>query len=154
MGVKQVVQGQYQTIVDRAAGATAGLAVPSEGWVRTVRKALGMSGAQLARRMQVTRGAVNQLEHAEPNGAVTLNALQKAAEAMGCRLVYAIVPPGAVDTLIHDQAERKARALVLAAGRHMALEDQTLAPDRIKAQIDLQAQELTRAMPADFWDDP
>jgi len=43
------------------------------------------------------------------------------AEAMGCRLVYAIVPAnGSVDDLILLQARKKARALVTQAGTHMA----------------------------------
>ena len=48
MSIKKVVTKQYQERVNQAAVQLEGLSVPSEGWLRTVRKALGMSGAQLA----------------------------------------------------------------------------------------------------------
>lgn len=50
--MKQIVIGQYQEVVDRTVELVARLTTPQEGWVRTVRRALGMSGAQLARRMK------------------------------------------------------------------------------------------------------
>ena len=90
MSVKAIVQQQYKRIVDNAASHAA-LQTPPEGWLRTVRKALGMSGAQLARKMGVTRARVAQAEHAELSGGATLKSMQAAAEAMGCRFVYAIV---------------------------------------------------------------
>jgi len=42
------------------------------------------------------------------------------AEAMGCRFVYAIVPPeGRVESLVAAQARRKAQALVARASAHI-----------------------------------
>src|SRR6266853_4671749 len=93
MTVKKVAHQQYQSIVDRAASHATALRTPSEGWLRTVRKALGMSGAQLAKKMGVTRARVAQAENAELTGGITLKSMQAAAEAMGCRFVYAIIPP-------------------------------------------------------------
>ena len=58
MSVKQAVREQYQAIVDFASGSNTD--IPAEGWIRTVRKALGMSGAQLAKRMGVTRARIAQ----------------------------------------------------------------------------------------------
>jgi DNA-binding XRE family transcriptional regulator len=51
---------------------------PLGGWLRTVRKVLGLSAAEMARDLQVCPSAVFQMERAEL--------------AMSCRLVYAIVP--------------------------------------------------------------
>ena len=72
---------------------------------------------------------------------------------MGCRFVYAIVPPKSVEDLIIAQAQKKAAALVSAANWHMALEDQTLPSDKIAQQFARLAQELAHDMPSDFWDD-
>src|ERR1700716_2933021 len=102
MSVKTVVQQQYQRIVDSAASC-ASLQTPPEGWLRTVRKALGMSGAQLAKKMRVTRARIAQAEHAELNGGVTLKSMQAMAEAMGCRFVYAIVPPHHIEDIVTAQ---------------------------------------------------
>ena len=92
MAIKTIVQQQYQGIIDSAAPGYATLKNPPEGWLQTVRKALGMSGAQLAKKMGLTRARVAQAEHAELDGGVTLKSMQAFAEAMGCRFVYAIVP--------------------------------------------------------------
>jgi len=59
MSVKTVVRLQYQRLADSAASHSS-LRTPPEGWLRTVRKALGMSGAQLAKKMGVTRARVAQ----------------------------------------------------------------------------------------------
>jgi transcriptional regulator with XRE-family HTH domain len=58
-----------------------------------MRKALGMSGAQLARKMGVSRALVSQAESNEVSGNVTMKTMQTMAEAMGCRFVYAVLPP-------------------------------------------------------------
>ena len=100
MSVKRAARQQYQVIVDRAAPQAAAMRTPSEGWLRTARKALGMSGAQLARRMGVTRARIANVEHAELSGSVTLKSMQAAAEALGCRFVYAIVPSQTVEDMI------------------------------------------------------
>ena len=42
--------------------------VPREGWVRAVREALGMSAAQLAARLNVTRQTIRDLEQSEASG--------------------------------------------------------------------------------------
>src|ERR1700712_475671 len=111
MSVKAVVRQQYQRIVD-AAVRTPVPKTPPEGWLRTVRKSLGMSGAQLARKMGVTRARVAQAENAELDGGITLKSMQATAEAMGCHFVYAIVPPRSVHELITAQARKKAANLV------------------------------------------
>jgi predicted DNA-binding mobile mystery protein A len=150
MSVKNVVQQQYQRLVDSAVNRS-GLRTPSEGWLRTVRKALGMSGAQLARRMGVTRARIAQAEHAELNGGATLKSMQAAAEAMGCRFVYAIIPEKRIEEVIAAQARKKAKALVGTASTHMALESQTLPDDKIAQEIERLAGDLAREMPPDFW---
>ena len=153
MSVRQIARQQYQAIVDRAASQISARRTPSEGWMRTVRKALGMSGAQLARRMGVTRARVAHAERAELAGGVTLKSMQAVAEAMGCQFVYAIVPPQTIEDVVKAQAKRKALAIVRTASRHMALESQTLPDDKITREVVRLAEDLTRKMPSDFWDD-
>jgi predicted DNA-binding mobile mystery protein A len=152
MSVKTVVQKQYQRLVDSAADSS-GLRPPPEGWLRTVRKALGMSGAQLAKKMGVTRARVAQAEQAELSGGTTLKSMQAAAEAMGCRFVYAIVPEKRIEDVITAQARKKAMALVGIASTHMALESQTLSKDKIAQEVERLKRELAQEMPPDFWSD-
>lgn len=150
MSVKDIVQKQYQKVVDTAAKQP-NSKVPPEGWIRTVRKALGMSGAQLGRRMRLTRARIAQAEQSELSGGATLKSMQATAEAMGCRFVYAIVPDGRIEDVITAQARKKAMALVNTASTHMALESQNLPNSKIGAEIDRIASELAREMPSDFW---
>src|SRR5688572_16278053 len=136
MSIRKVAIDQYQVILDRNASAARRLEVPREGWIATTRKALGMSGTQLAQRLGLGRARISQAEQAEREGAVSLKTLQAAAAAMNCRLVYAFVPQeGSARDLIMAQARRQAAALVGQASDHMALERQALSPARNAAEI-------------------
>ena len=151
MSVRQAVRQQYQAVVNLARGGN--IQVPAEGWIRTVRKALGMSGAQLAGRMGVTRARIAQVEQAELEGGVTLKSMQATAEAMGCRFAYAFVPPDTIEKLIIAQARKKAQAIVATAGKHMAPEDQTVTDSRTRQEVTRLTNELMYEMPSDFWQD-
>jgi predicted DNA-binding mobile mystery protein A len=155
MNVKETAIAQYQAIADSAAASIRRLPPrPIEGWIATVRKALGMSAAQLARRLGVTRARVSQAEQAELADGVTLKTMHGMAEAMGCRFVYAIVPVnGRVDDIIAAQAHKRAQALVGRASVHMALERQSLSDEKNRAEAERIANELVRTLPRDFWTD-
>jgi len=153
MGLKALVEQQYQAIVDRTAGGGERLQVPPEGWLRTARKALGMSGAQLARRMGASRGLVSQTERGELEGRVTLRTMARMADAMGYQFVYALVPKGSVQEMVQQRALQLARHDVASATTHMALEDQMLD----KEQQDQQVQRLARRLMeqrGSLWDPP
>src|SRR5271156_7078401 len=78
---------------------------PPKGWLRAVRDALGMTTAQFARRLGVSQPRIVELEQSEASGGVTLNTLQRAAEALGCRLVYALVPEQPLAETVRERAE-------------------------------------------------
>lgn len=153
MSVKKVVVEQYRERVNAVATALSGTSLPKEGWIRTVRKALGMSGAQLARRLGVTRAAISNTEKAELEGGVTLRVMQKMAEAMGCRFVYAIVPEGQIEELIRGQARKKALDIVGRTNNHMALEAQALSEEKIEYEIERLRQEYLKGPPSELWND-
>ncbi|MDD3371684.1 MAG: mobile mystery protein A, partial [Alphaproteobacteria bacterium] len=79
---------------------------PPKGWVRAVRDALGMTTKQLAQRMGVAQPRITELEKAEMSGGITLTSLERAAEALGCRVVYAFVPERTLAERVEEQAER------------------------------------------------
>ncbi len=151
MSVKTTARRQYARIADRAAQQLDSIQKPSEGWLATLRKALGMSGAEVAAQMNVSRNAVYQAERNERDGAITINQMQKIAEAMGGRFVYAIVPDGSVDDVIRAQAQRIAEARIRRASAHMALEKQSLSSAQTDQRIEELAEELARTIPPDFW---
>lgn len=154
MSIEAIVLKQYRDKVDQAVIRFDGYSMPvSEGWLKTVRKALCMTGAQLAKRLGVTKGRVSQAESGELSGGVTLRTMQAMAEAMGCCFVYAVVPDRNIESVIKDQAIIKAKARVKAASTHMALEAQSLDKDTLDSEIERIASEIMRKIPADFWNE-
>lgn len=125
---------------------------PRKGWIRAVRDALGMSGQQLGKRLGVSKMRVAALEQAEASGATTLKTLRRAAEAMDCVLVYALVPKTSLKDTLHKQARRKAAHDMARASRSMALEDQALARDETDKAGDTAAAALLDKMPKTLWD--
>jgi predicted DNA-binding mobile mystery protein A len=88
---------------------------PPLGWVREIRCALGMSTYELAARMRIVQSRASKIERAEVEGAIGLRTLGRVAEALNCRLVYALVPEESLEHIVRYQAERKA-AEVLGTG--------------------------------------
>ena len=118
--------------------ATSG--VPS--WIRYMRKALNMTSRQLAQRMDLAPSSLYQLERQETSGKINLQNLKKAAEAMNCHLVYAFVPYQPLEETIKEQAQKKAKEIVMSSHLQMEFEDQAVSQEELKSQID----ELTEAL--------
>ncbi len=100
------------------------VARPSRGWIRAIREALGMTTGQFAKRLGVQQPRVIVLERGEADGNITVKTLERAAEALGCRLVYALVPEKPLADTIRQRAS-------LIAERQLASDERTM---RIKAQ--------------------
>jgi len=151
--MKSIVLKQYQDIVNQASLKGSGITLPKEGWLRTLRKSLGMSGAQLARKLGVTRAQVAKSEKNELAEVITLKTLQNMAHAMGGRVVYTIVLPSEVEKMVKERAREKARGIIEKANTQMALESQTLDNKTMNFELDRLEQEILKEMPTDFWDD-
>jgi len=62
------------------------------GWIRLIRTRRSIQGKQLAKIMHVSPARISVLEKDEQRGAVTLKMMQKAADALDCKFVYALIP--------------------------------------------------------------
>lgn len=155
MSVKQTLSRQYAHMINEAAKQTGSrLSVPPEGWLATLRKALGMSARQVAQRAGITKAAVYQAERNEVGGGISLRQLKKLAAALDAKLVYALVPSsGSIEEQLHRQARRKAERTVRRAETHMALERQLPPEDSTAKQIEELAWELARLPKPELWDD-
>jgi predicted DNA-binding mobile mystery protein A len=148
----KLIVSQYQNKVNQAVKQFGDVSIrPPEGWVRTVRKALGMTALQLASRLGVSDRQISKTERSELNGGVKLQTLQNMAEAMNCRFVYAFVPEKDIKHVIREQATKKAKARVNAASTQMAFEDQALTNRQMDEQIERIVSELMDKMPSDLW---
>jgi predicted DNA-binding mobile mystery protein A len=118
------------------------LARPPQGWLATIRQALGMSARELGERMHVSSQQVSAFERREAEGSIRLDSLERAARAMHCRLVYALVPDEPLEDMVWDQARRQAAATVLGVRHNMRLEDQDVSDRVAAAQIEDLADDL------------
>jgi predicted DNA-binding mobile mystery protein A len=126
---------------------------PPKGWLRAVRDALGMTTAQLARRIGVTQPRIIELEKAEISGTVTFHSLQRAAEALGCQVIYALVPNRPLAEVVRARAELIAEKQLVSVRHTMSLEDQTVQDKEANKELRQQfVQELLRK-PARLWDE-
>jgi len=126
---------------------------PPKGWVRAIRDALGMTTAQLGRKLGVSQPRIVELEKAEVSGSVTLHSLQRAAEALGCRLVYTLVPEKPLAETVRKRAEEVADRRSSSVEHTMRLEDQAVGDKRAARELrERMIEELLRR-PARLWDE-
>ncbi len=133
---------------------------PRDGWIATLRAALDMTVRQLAARLGVSPSSVARLEQRERGDAITLGALRRAADALGCDLVYAVVPrhvpasepaTNLLDSLIKARADQVAAAELSRVAHTMALEDQAVTSFYLNAQIAERATALAET-PRHLWE--
>lgn len=126
---------------------------PAGGWIAAVRQAIGMSVAQLADRLGISRTSLAKMEQREVDGGITLDALRRAADALDCDVVYAIVPrTGSLERVVKSRADLIAGVLVGRAGHSMSLEAQTVPDEETTAQQKVIARRLLAEWPRDLWD--
>lgn len=126
---------------------------PPKGWIKAIREALGMSAAQLATRIGVQTPRVYEIEKSETMGSLSLDSLQRAANAMDCQLVYALVPRQDLETMVQERALEIAVKRAHATSHTMALEDQAVDEATMKIQIEKLASELLEGRASIIWED-
>ena len=65
---------------------------PTNALLRAVRRALAIPVKEIAERMGVGRSTVNDLELRERSQTISMRSLARMADAMGCKVVYGVVP--------------------------------------------------------------
>lgn len=124
---------------------------PREGWVRSIRKSLGISMRSFAARLRFKEpSSVQQLELNERNGTITLQTLKRAADALDAEFVYAIIPRKSLRSVISARAREVAESRIAPIAKSMALEQQGLSKAEIARQVDELARELM-AKPEALW---
>lgn len=101
------------------------LTMPPRGWVRAIRQALGMTTAQLAKRVGVSQPRAVEIEQAEKNRAITLDSLERARVIAKERLAI--------------------------TSHHMALEAQPVSSEDEKAQFEQLLKQIVEKAGSDIW---
>lgn len=145
----------YKHLDRKLAGleATEFLARPARGWIRAVREALGLTTTQLAKRLGIAQPSVTAMEKAEQRGGISLETLEKAAQAMNCKLVYALVPNDSFEETIRDQARKVAKVRLERVRHTMSLEDQSVSSKNAKAEYERLVDDLLVGNLHRLWDE-
>jgi predicted DNA-binding mobile mystery protein A len=126
---------------------------PPKGWLRAIRDALGMTTAQFGKRLGVSQPRIVELEQSEVSGSVTLNTLQRAAEALGCRFVYVLVPEQPLADTVRERADLIAARQTGAVAQSMRLEDQEVTSKEVAKDLHRRQVERLLRRPARLWDE-
>jgi len=130
-------------------GTLAGFRPPVRGWIKAIREALGMTTAQLAKRLKIKQPSVVAIEQSEEKGTIELQTLRRVAEALDCTLVYALVPNRPLEETVRERARAFHRRRREPVEHSMRLEDQGVPPKNSEPQID---EILRETNPSKFWD--
>ena len=133
------------------------LSSPPSGWLRAVRGALGITTRQLAELIGTNHAGIAALEKREATGKVTIETLEKAARAMGCRFVYAIIPDKpnhSLDEILDRRAEIVAKRVLGRLEHSMRLEQQGSPDEEITEELRKLATELKNSLDSRLWDTP
>ena len=128
------------------------LVPPGKGWIRAIRDAIGMTGEQLAKRLNTNKQRISRIEHDEKLGKVKLETLRNVAEAIDCVFVYSFVPKSSLEEMVRRQAKIVAEKRMARSNQMMRLEKQELSEsEKIKAMQNL-IDEIVETMPKSLWD--
>jgi hypothetical protein len=86
----------------------------TNGLLRAVRQALRIPMAEIGQKSGVRRSGVTNFEKRELERTITLRSLGRMAEAMGCKVVYGVVPVNG--KTLEELAEERLWRKVLGAG--------------------------------------
>jgi len=97
--------------------------------------------------MNVAQSRIVALEKAEATGSTTLKSLREAAEALDCKLVYALVPIRPLDETLRKRARDKA------VDQGMLLENQSLTVSQMNEEIERLTEEILVEPLRFLWED-
>lgn len=116
---------------------------PQKGWIRAIREASGVTVREMARRLHKAPTVAARLEGSEAEYRISLGTLRQAADALGCQLVYALVPKsGSIQELAEESTRNRAAENVRAVEHSMALEDQAVG--RVEQKIEEETRRLLK----------
>ena len=133
----------------RDVGPSARFSPPVRGWIKAIREALGMTTAQLAKRLGVKQPSLVAIEQSEEKGTIELQTLRRVAEALDCTLVYALVPNRPLEETVRDRARAFLRRRREHVEHSMRLEDQGVQRKDSEPQVD---EILRETNPGRFWE--
>lgn len=121
-----------------------GLERPQAGWLKTIRKALGMTQTQVGKKLSRSPQAIDRLEKSEKKQTITLNSLDEVAQALNCRVVYLLIPEKPILEQVEQQMQKKAHAILAHVHHSMTLEQQGTTVTEQEHQLKELVEEMRR----------
>jgi len=121
------------------------------GYIREIRDALDMSSTQLANRLGISQSGTISMERSELEETISLKTLARAAEALNCKLVYALVPKTSLEQTVIDQARQKIAAEAENIFRSMKLEMQSTDKEERDRLVNELVDEMIRQGGRQLW---
>lgn len=112
-----------------------------------------MTTAQLGKRISVGQSRAFDIEKAELSGRITLDSLERAAHALDCCLVYALVPRQSLESRVEERATNLARQRLQSTSHSMALEAQRVGWGDEEFQVRQLATRLLEKYGSKLWAD-
>ncbi len=121
------------------------------GWVKAIRKALGMSTADMAHQVGIDQSRISRIENAEMAGNVKLSTMKKIAEGMDMDFVYGFVPRTSLEDMVRQQAKKIAFERISRIHHTMSLEMQEVTPEEQETALKDMLDQILINSPKDFW---
>ena len=127
---------------------------PKSGWIRTIRKALGMTTTPIGKdsrsgsaKSECFRGS-RARRYLEDK-----NYFEEAAQALNCKLVYFFIPNEPLDAMLKKRAYAAAKRRLDFSTHSMDLEAQGISFEEKQQQIEELANELLTKRAKELWDE-
>ena len=149
---KDLLRLQQMEDVVRHFRALINIEAPRRGWIHAIQGAQGVTNVQLAKRLKLKPQTIEDMQHYEVSGTIKLQTLRKLAEALDCRVVYAVVPPKQLDEMRRDRALAIAKRQLRSVSHSMKLEAQGITDTEEQRALNRLVEELLNGNPKKLWE--
>ena len=111
-----------------------------------------MTGVQFTRRLRIRPQSLEAIERSEASGTIQLKTLRRAAEALNCTLVYALVPNSSLEAAVGVRARAIAMRDLARVAHTMKLEAQETSHANLEARIEAYIRDQLKER--DLWNEP
>jgi predicted DNA-binding mobile mystery protein A len=126
-------------------------AIPGNEWVKTLRKALGMSTKDLANIVGIDQSRISRIENAEVYGNVKISSIERVAVQLGMEFVYGFVPQNTLEDMMREQARNIALEKMKQISHNLQLGLQMITEAEKESLLNDMIDKILFEEPKDFW---
>ena len=141
-------------LVDKKIKLVNRFSVPEDGWIALARSMLGITKAQLAKKLKISPQRLGVIEKGEKGKTVKLKTLVKVANELNCNLYYCFVPKyKTFEKLLEAKIDAYVEKKIQAIQKTMQLESQGISKGILSVQKELLKKEIYVQGLKDIWND-